>query len=73
MLDLERWTWLVVGLTPTVAVVILLLAAVVLVEWSEQRDPAASPVSAKNWRSLARQLMEANHDGRHRRIPRRAS
>lgn len=52
MFDFERWTWLVAGLTPSVAVVIVLLATVVFVEWSEQRDPAASPVSAKEWRSF---------------------
>jgi hypothetical protein len=33
----QRWTWLVPGLSLTVAVVIVLLAAVVFVEWSEQR------------------------------------
>jgi hypothetical protein len=73
MFDLERWTWLVVGLMPTVAVVILMLAAVVFVEWSEQRDPAVSPVNAKKWRSFGPQLMEGDHDRRHSWISRRPS
>jgi hypothetical protein len=38
MFDLEeRWTWLLPALSMTVAVVILLLATVAFVEWSEQR------------------------------------